>query len=78
MAEKKMHKIRLRTVPAGLGYPQGRWFEVDEAELKRLKAYKVVPKSVLRTGDPNKIRNASTPLNIETFEEIEAEMKAGK
>lgn len=76
MAEKKMHKIRLRSAPAGLAYPQGKWFEVDDAELKRLKAYKVVPKSMLRTGDANKIRNASVPLNIETFEEFESEVKA--
>lgn len=78
MAEAKTHKIRLRSAPAGLAYPQGRWFEVSAEELKRLKAYKVVPKSVLRTGDANKIRNASIPLNIETYEEFEAEQKSAK
>jgi len=74
-AEAKTQKIRLRTAPAGLGYPQGQWFDVSEKEFKRLKSYKVVPKSVLRTGDANKIRNASVPLNIETFEEVKEDLK---
>lgn len=80
MAEKseKLVKIRLRSAPAGLAYPQGRWFEVSDEEYKRLKSYKVVPKSVQRTGDANKIRNASVPLNIETWEDYQAEVKAVK
>ena len=78
MADKKLNKIRLRSAPAGLAYPQGRWIEVTDEELKRLKAYKVVPKSIQRTGDANKIRNASVPLNIETWEDYQAEMKAEK
>lgn len=63
--KEKMVKIRFRTATAGLGYAQGKWYDVTESEYKHLRAYRFWPRHL---SEEERKKVAGTPLNIEEFE----------